>query len=73
MFCVCSVCLQDQRNDSVSYLHNRKAWENANIGLLRTHGPVYYALAHLTIQSVGNAITGAIVLLLPELLLDFVP
>lgn len=44
MFCVCSVCLQDQRNDSESYFHNRKAWESTSIGLLKTHSSVYYAL-----------------------------
>lgn len=48
MFCVCSVCLQDQRSDSESYFHNRRAWENTNISLLKTHSPVYHTLTCLT-------------------------
>lgn len=50
MFCVCSVCLQDQRMTQ-SYFHNRRAWENTNIGLLKRHSPVYYALTCFTFQS----------------------
>lgn len=44
MFCVCSLCLQDQRNYSECYFHNSRAWENTNISLLKTHSHVYYAL-----------------------------
>lgn len=73
MFCACSVCLQDQSNDSVSYLSNRRAWENTNIGLLKMHRAICYVLAQLSVQSVGNATAGAIVLLPPDLLLDLAP
>lgn len=39
------------REMTQSYFHNRRAWENTNIGLLKRHSPVYYALTCFTFQS----------------------
>lgn len=36
------------REVTQSYFHNRRAWENTNISLLKTHSPVCHTLTCLT-------------------------